>query len=156
MPERDFRYSRPRLKALGQDSGLLLRRPAPSPGLSGNQLDPPTRAPLMTVIKTGICHRDISTPSSAESFASPPASPQVKSSHRLRLSRSRRTRLSPHRQGWTGRVRLRDRLRWGRWDIQRCVSRTPGWWLDRNRAILQQRRWRQSHRAPHETSSTAC
>jgi hypothetical protein len=64
VPERDIRNPRARLKALGKDPGLLLPRPAPSPRLSGDQLYPPIPAPLMTVIKTRICHRDISAPSS--------------------------------------------------------------------------------------------
>jgi hypothetical protein len=64
VPERDIGNPRPRLEAFRQDPGLLPRRPTPSPRRSGDQLDAPIRATLMTVIKTRICHRHISALSS--------------------------------------------------------------------------------------------
>jgi hypothetical protein len=60
VPQRDIGNPRSGFKALRQNPRFLLRRPATSPRRSRDQLNASISATLMTVIKTRICHRDIS------------------------------------------------------------------------------------------------
>src|ERR1700760_1073311 len=52
MPARNVGSLGPRLEALGQDPGLLLRRPRPPARFPSDQLNPPVSAALMTLLMT--------------------------------------------------------------------------------------------------------